>query len=428
MRDIAMATSTDGGRTFSPLRASARTIGSCPVVPMMDRRWRSTHAASHLAWPTLVNDAAPQKAIFYTSTTDGRSFAPRIRLSGVDQEDAAHPQIAVDSAGDVAVVWDEQQGNDRKIVMRVARSAEGNSARAEVLNASGSALHPSSVAAAGFLVAWPESRMAGRRFGSAGSVDAAMSRQRQFYFFVSMAFVQMSISSGVIVPSGHLSRIEVVPPFDVHQVLRAGEQRPTAKPDAFVGFRFVLCAIEQLVDDLAGPARWGRRTETGRGARASTRQCSPKRASSRGQSMSCCRARIRCRTSAPSKRSRSIRNALDQIISSIGINRTGKPSDSSRTACVNHSSSTSATPLPPEKIRSTKNSRSRPPNALPSQCGKVSSVANAFFLERRCHDVPVAPPDEEVEIFRVPADSGVADERERATDEKIDAFLPAGCR
>ena len=38
------------------------------------------------------------------------------------------------------------------------------------------------------------------------------------------------------------------------------------------------------------------------------------------------------------------------------------------------------------------------------------------------HDVPVGPADEEVGILRVPADSGVANEREGATDEKIDVW------
>ena len=70
-------------------------------------------------------------------------------------------------------------------------------------------------------------------------------------------------------------------------------------------------------------------------------------------------------------------------------------------ALVNHSSSTSATPLPPEKIRSTKNSRWRPPYALPSQWGNVSSVVDAFVREHARGRVPVGAADEEIEILRV---------------------------
>jgi hypothetical protein len=110
---------------------------------------------AHLVWPTLVNEATPQKAVFYTSTNDGRAFAPRTRLSSSDREDAAHPQIAVGSTGVVAAVWDEQHGDARRIVARLAPAGSGVFGPAMILNANSTAFHPHVVAVKdGFLIAW----------------------------------------------------------------------------------------------------------------------------------------------------------------------------------------------------------------------------------------------------------------------------------
>ncbi|MCM3879095.1 MAG: glycoside hydrolase [Vicinamibacterales bacterium] len=119
MRDIAMATSIDGGRHFSELARVSQDkweLSGCPDDgPGMAV---GSHDDVHLVWPTLVNQAEPQKAIFYSTTTDGKTFSPRIRLSAESQSDAAHPQIAVDGAGNLAAVWDEQQGDTRQVIVR----------------------------------------------------------------------------------------------------------------------------------------------------------------------------------------------------------------------------------------------------------------------------------------------------------------------
>ena len=157
MRDIAMTTSTDGGRTFSPLvRVSEDRwqLSGCPDdgPAMVSGKGESVH----LAWPSLESEPTPRKAIFYTSTADGRSFAPRVRLSSDDQEDAAHPQIAADAAGNIAAVWDEQHGETRRIVMRISEAGSGGFGRLRILSDGASAFNPHIVGAAeGFLVAWP---------------------------------------------------------------------------------------------------------------------------------------------------------------------------------------------------------------------------------------------------------------------------------
>ena len=156
IRDIAMATSADGGRTFGPparISDDNWQLSGCPDDgPAMAVDVRDT---AHLVWPTLVNETTPQKAVFYTSTSDGRAFAPRIRLSSSDREDAGHPQIAADRAGVVAAVWDEQHGNDRRIVARLSPAGSGRFGPPIILNANSTAFHPHVVAVKdGFLVAW----------------------------------------------------------------------------------------------------------------------------------------------------------------------------------------------------------------------------------------------------------------------------------
>jgi len=157
MRDIAMATSTDGGRTFNPavrVNEDKWQLSGCPDDgPAMAI---DAVGAAHLAWPTLIGRDAPQKAVVYTSTKDGRAFEPRIRLSSDSQEDAAHPQIAADSSGHVGAVWDEQNGDVRQIVLRMAAAASGRFGSPRTLNTGGSAFHPFIAGLReGFLIAWP---------------------------------------------------------------------------------------------------------------------------------------------------------------------------------------------------------------------------------------------------------------------------------
>lgn len=155
IRDIAMATSTDGGRTFGPLARVSEDkweIAGCPEdgpAIAID-----AHDAVHLAWPTVVAGDTPQKAIFYSLTKDGVSFTPRFRLSATSQEEAAHPQIASGKTG-VAVVWDEPHGQLRQIVLRAAPAGSGNFAPAKNLNTEITGSYPVIAAAADdFLVVW----------------------------------------------------------------------------------------------------------------------------------------------------------------------------------------------------------------------------------------------------------------------------------
>jgi hypothetical protein len=128
LRDMAVASSTDGGRTFSqPVRVSEDgwQLEGCPedgpsiaVGP---------DGTLHIAWPTISGKGASRKGIFYSYSTDGgRTFAPRSRVDeGEDVTNAAHPQIAVID-GRVAVAWDESTAAGPRVRLRLIESVGGS--------------------------------------------------------------------------------------------------------------------------------------------------------------------------------------------------------------------------------------------------------------------------------------------------------------
>lgn len=122
LRDIAVAASADGGRSFgAPVRVSQDgwQIDGCPD----DGPSIAVDAAGvvHVAWPTVLASTS-DKAIFYSYSTDGgRSFAPRMRVD--DGPGSAHPQLALTPRG-VAIVW-EQAGPAAGVVVREIGSKAG---------------------------------------------------------------------------------------------------------------------------------------------------------------------------------------------------------------------------------------------------------------------------------------------------------------
>jgi hypothetical protein len=110
LRDIAFSVSRDRGRTFSePVRISEDgwEIHGCPddgPAMTVDRR-----GVVHVIWPTVIGGgtAEPQGALFYASTSDGRTFTPRVRIPTLGSPKPAHPQIIADDRGRIVVAWDE---------------------------------------------------------------------------------------------------------------------------------------------------------------------------------------------------------------------------------------------------------------------------------------------------------------------------------
>jgi hypothetical protein len=119
IRDIALAKSSDGGRTFAPpVRVSEDNwvLDGCPEngpAVAIDQT-----NAIHVVWPTLVPpsaDAEETLALFYAMSKDGHHFTKRQRIptEGV----ARHPQLAIGPGGTITVAWDEQLRSMRRIVV-----------------------------------------------------------------------------------------------------------------------------------------------------------------------------------------------------------------------------------------------------------------------------------------------------------------------
>jgi hypothetical protein len=155
MRDIAFAKSIDGGRHFSPLvRVSEDKweLNGCPE----DGPTLGVDQAGviHIAWATVVNEGEPQKALFYATSRDGKTFSPRMRIPIAGVATPGHPQLTLMPDGGTAIVWDEvMEGLRRVSFTRVSRS--GVARPPQVLSADESALNPVIARAdGGLLVAW----------------------------------------------------------------------------------------------------------------------------------------------------------------------------------------------------------------------------------------------------------------------------------
>jgi hypothetical protein len=158
-RDMAFATSRDGGRSFSaPVRVSEDgwAIDACPD----DGPAMAVDASGtvHLAWPTVIGGDNPRGAIFYASTRDGRRFTKRQQVETLGGPKPSHPQIVVDSHRRVFVAWDElANGRQTAAVREVRADATGPTTfgRIVMLSSTESGIYPA-LAATGnrVLAAW----------------------------------------------------------------------------------------------------------------------------------------------------------------------------------------------------------------------------------------------------------------------------------
>ena len=120
-RDIAVAASTDGGRTFgAPVRVSHDRwhIDGCPEngpALAVDRS-----GALHVMWPTLVKEKGTEVlALFHAISTDGRGFTPRVRLPA--EGSTYHVQLVVDRDGALVAAWDETSPQGRRVIVARGR-------------------------------------------------------------------------------------------------------------------------------------------------------------------------------------------------------------------------------------------------------------------------------------------------------------------
>ena len=115
LRDIAFSMSRDGGRTYSePIRVHEDQwqLNGCPddgpaMVVDADER-------VHIVWPTVVLEKGePVKALFHSSSPDGRGFGTRTRIP--TRGFGNHPQVALAADGSLVVAWDELADGSRHI-------------------------------------------------------------------------------------------------------------------------------------------------------------------------------------------------------------------------------------------------------------------------------------------------------------------------
>jgi hypothetical protein len=148
IRDIAFTMSRDGGRTFTtPVRVSEDKweLEGCPddgPAMAVDERNRI-----HVVWPTLVTNTTasgeqPEKALFYATSADGRTFTARERIP--TEGTANHPQIAIAADGSTTIAWDEVvKGNRRAVMARVfTTTAEAARFERHVISGDEAALYP----------------------------------------------------------------------------------------------------------------------------------------------------------------------------------------------------------------------------------------------------------------------------------------------
>jgi len=142
MRDIAFAKSSDGGSRFDPLIRVSEDhweLNGCPEdgpTLAVDQS-----GIIHIAWATVVNVGEPQKALFYATSRDGKSFSPRARLAVVSGATPGHPQLTLTPDGGAAIAWDELVDGLRRISFARV-SSSGVFGPPQILSGDESASHP----------------------------------------------------------------------------------------------------------------------------------------------------------------------------------------------------------------------------------------------------------------------------------------------
>jgi len=112
----------------------------------------------HIVWPTLITEkgaSEPTIALFYASSTDGRTFSARERIPTEGMPH--HPTIAIARDGSIVAAWDEGANGTRRVAVgraTVDRAGPTTFART-VVSGSVSAVYPVVAAVNGAAVmAW----------------------------------------------------------------------------------------------------------------------------------------------------------------------------------------------------------------------------------------------------------------------------------
>jgi hypothetical protein len=136
IRDIVVARSADGGRSWSDegrVHADDWVFPGCPHAgPTLQV---DSTGALHVAWWTGKEGKA---GVYYARSTDGaRTFSPAIPLGVASFSRAAHVQMALAGPSTVAVAWDDGTRDIPAILLRVSRDSGATFADAVELSQPG---------------------------------------------------------------------------------------------------------------------------------------------------------------------------------------------------------------------------------------------------------------------------------------------------
>jgi len=157
VRDMVMALSRDGGRTFGDatlVSADHWKINACPHrggAVGLDAKGRV-----YMSWYTEGSDIRPD--LKFAVSTDGQHFGPprRLHTSATSIPDQA--RMAVDPAGRAVIVWEESTAVRRRILLRYTLDGGRTLSPVRVLSSAIKAYSPDIAFApdGSFLVAWHE--------------------------------------------------------------------------------------------------------------------------------------------------------------------------------------------------------------------------------------------------------------------------------
>jgi hypothetical protein len=155
VRDMVLATSTDGGRTFG-----------APALVHADG-WKIT-ACPHRGGSVATDARGRLYAVWYTEATEGRpdvlfataeagKFSPPRRLHTASGSIPDQARLAVDAQGRGVVVWEDSTAVRRRVVMRRTLDAGRTLSPPQSLSPAIKAFAPAVVASpGGFIIVWHE--------------------------------------------------------------------------------------------------------------------------------------------------------------------------------------------------------------------------------------------------------------------------------
>lgn len=164
VRETVVARSTDGGHTWSQpviVGHDEWRYQGCPHRPAsieVDARNRV-----YVVWYTEGNDETP--AIYLAYSDDGaRTFSTKRQLNRSKGTFPDHPHMAVDPAGRVVVVWEEQSPVRREVVMSCSLDRGDTFSTPQKLNEKKGQAPSVSINAGGLVaMAWTEHAMPGHK-------------------------------------------------------------------------------------------------------------------------------------------------------------------------------------------------------------------------------------------------------------------------